>query len=188
MTVVGPKVPLLQILARLGFNGITVTILNRLLKDVPKEFLKVKPCTAVEKVCALISWTLKGTGDHDLHKLLAGWFDRRVPTKPLIHNNAAFSDAILDPDSKNDLQNEHKKIEEQDTSFCIMYWLCVFAVLEMHCCPWFACVADFFVLQMLLIVLLFIFRRPSRGQLRRPWKEAAGIWTHLGWVLVLARS
>ena len=144
MTVVETKVPLLQRLARLGFNGITVTILNRLLKDVPKEFLKVKPCTAVEKVCALIAWTLKGTGDHDLQKLLAGWFDRRVPTKPLIQKNAAFSDEILDPDSKKDLQNEHKKIEEQDTSFCIMYWLCVFAVLVMHCCPWFACVAVFF--------------------------------------------
>ena len=59
MTVVETKVPLLQRLARLGFNGITVTIINRLLKEVPKEFLKVKPGTAVEKVCALISWTFE---------------------------------------------------------------------------------------------------------------------------------
>ena len=41
MTVVEAKVPLVQRLARLGFHCITVTIINRWLKQVPKQFLKL---------------------------------------------------------------------------------------------------------------------------------------------------
>ena len=49
MTVVEAKVPLLQTLARLGFHGITVTIVNMLLKQARTQSLKVKACIAVEK-------------------------------------------------------------------------------------------------------------------------------------------
>ena len=103
------KVPLLQRSALLGFNGITIPIINRLPKLVPKEFLTVKPCTAVEKVSALIAWVMKDSVINDLAELLKGWFDRKLPTKPFIQSTAAFVDEILDPDGNKDLQTEHNK-------------------------------------------------------------------------------
>ena len=80
MNVVEGKVPLFQILAMLGLHGIAIPILNILLNRVPKEFLKAKPCTGVEKVCALLAWVLCDPGVNGLHLVLQGLFATQLPS------------------------------------------------------------------------------------------------------------
>jgi len=102
---------MLQRQAKCGFRDLGAPYLNKLLKLMPKNHLKAKPKTVIEKVCALCAWVFPD--EQDLSSMVAQRIVKAPVAKPIIKSGTTLPDEILDSTDKNELQSEETKADSQ---------------------------------------------------------------------------
>lgn len=102
---------MLQRQAKCGFRDLGVPYLNKLLRLMPKNHLKAKPRTVIEKVCALCAWVFPD--EQDLSSMVAQRIVKAPVTKPIIKYGTTLPDEILDSTDKKELQSEETKADSQ---------------------------------------------------------------------------
>ena len=102
---------LLQRQAKCGFKDLGVPYLNKLLKLVPANTVRVRPKTVIEQVCALCAWVYPD--EQDLAAMVANRCVKATVTKPIIKSATTLPDEVMDPTDKKELQSEEAKAEHQ---------------------------------------------------------------------------
>ena len=85
--------------------------MNKLLKLIPKDQVKIRPKSVIEKVCALCAWVFPD--EQDLSAMVANRVVKPARTQPIIKSSTSLPDELFDSNDKKELQSEEAKAELQ---------------------------------------------------------------------------